>query len=148
VSDTDLKIAIALVGVLGAMVSAFTSAVLFFWLDGRRRYKSQLSGLRTLLMVIESVAANVRANSLQRAELKLDWFIVHADVLLRNTSTFNLVRELITQVATVQRMASEQQPDTMSVVVELEQLCRDAEGQLLEHARSLKRFFFLTPKTG
>jgi len=148
VSDTDLKIAIVLVGVVGALVSAFTGAFLFFWLDGRQRYRGELSGLRTLLMVTESVRANVRANALQRADLKLEWFIAHADVLLRNTATFTLVRGLIMQVATVQSMASQQGADSGIVVAALDQLVREAEELLSKHTRSVRRFLFLTRKSG
>ncbi len=143
-TDAELKIMVTLVGIASAVVGAITSGILFFWLDGRKRYQSRISGLRTLLIVIEAVFVNVRANALQRADLKLDWFIAHADALLRNDSTFSLVRRLIQQVAEVQVMAARPHADIAPIIGALDQLRREAELVLVGNMRSARRFLFLT----
>jgi hypothetical protein len=148
-SDTELKLALTLMGLIGAIISAIIGVFVFFWMDGRRRYHNQLSGIRVLIVVIESISANIKAGAFTRADLRLDWFISHADTLLRDEKTFNLVRELIGQVASVQKFAEQNtQQDIAPVISKIEYIGEEAKKLLKGHLTSFRRVFFFGAKAG
>ena len=62
-SDTELKLLITLVGVVSAIIGALASILVFFWLEARKRYQAQTTGLRVLVILAESMQAAVKANA-------------------------------------------------------------------------------------
>lgn len=140
---TEIKIAVALIGVLSAFVGAFTSAVLFFWREGRRRYLEELSGLRTLLILCEFIIARLTLDPTQPVELKPDWFMVHADVVLHNSKSFKLADGLVKQAVEAQSVALGSAPDLTLIIQNLDRVKRGIDELIQAHSRSLRRILYL-----
>jgi len=95
VTDFGLKVPIALISVISAICGATASVIVFFWIEGRRRYMNQLAGVRVLVLISESIYAVLRAGRKDVSELKLEWVLEYLDGVFRDEDAFNILRGLI-----------------------------------------------------
>ena len=135
-SHLDIRLLVVLVGLAGSFVSSLVSALVFLWLESRRRYLNTLTSLRVLCLLVDIIYVYVEANELSRAELKPEWLIAHADQILRDPGVFDLIQRLLRQVASIQRMCDSDSPDTYYSLKEIDEIRSDALFRLRKHQQA------------
>jgi hypothetical protein len=142
-TDTELKIIVALSGIVAAVIGAVVSAVVFLWLEGRRHFQRQLAGLRAIVLMAESIYALLKSGHLGVGEVKLDWLTQYVDVILKDKLAYEILCKILQLRADVLGFRPDGKVTLFTLTQRADDVRKECGAMLDAHVTKLGRRVFL-----